>query len=224
MSLPRRTAHRLYTLLLVLYQCWLRIEAALGARIENLGYDADLHVLDVEVKGGYWVKKAVPPLAWDASHTLIGDRTEGYIFCTSTRTKLDEPSQWRAIRSVARRAGLPQKKIGPHSVKHSTITHALARPGARRDKVQHWADHKDSRTTDRYNRRRGILDGSLPTRPPQASPKVSPLSAGQLPHKGMGSQSGMPDGILKPWQTPASRSTTPPGTDSRPWPMVRACP
>ncbi|MGW1767502.1 tyrosine-type recombinase/integrase [Streptomyces sp. NPDC002073] len=79
---------------------------------------------------------------------------------TSTGGKLDEPSQWRAIRSVAKRAGLPQKKVGPHSVKHATIAHALARPGARRDRIQHWADHRDPRTTDRYNRRRTILDGS----------------------------------------------------------------
>ncbi|MFB6616915.1 hypothetical protein ACFCV9_22325 [Streptomyces sp. NPDC056367] len=45
-------------------------------------------------------------------------------------------------------------------MEHTTITRALARPGARRDKIQHWADHRDPRTTDRYNRRRGALDGS----------------------------------------------------------------
>ncbi|WP_411143121.1 tyrosine-type recombinase/integrase [Streptomyces sp. x-80] len=158
--LKRHTAYRLYTLLLMLYGMCLRIEAALGAQIEHLGYDAGHHVLNVEVKGGYWVKKAIPPLVYDAITTLIGDRTAGYILTTSTGRRLDEPSQWRAIRSVAKRAGLPQKTIGPHSLKHSTITHRLARPGARRDKIQHWADHHDARTTDRYNRRRGALDGS----------------------------------------------------------------
>ncbi|WP_031155068.1 tyrosine-type recombinase/integrase [Streptomyces xanthophaeus] len=154
------TGHRLYTELLMLHDCCLRIESALGARIERLGQDGGHRVLDVEVKGGYWVRKAVPPLLWAAIQEEIGDRTEGYILATRTGRKLDEPSQWRAINALAKRAGLPQRKVGPHAVKHTTITHALARPGARRDRIQHWADHKDPRTTDRYNRRRGALDGS----------------------------------------------------------------
>ncbi|MGW1767501.1 hypothetical protein ACWCQL_26015 [Streptomyces sp. NPDC002073] len=58
---PRRTAHRLYTLLLMLYGMCLRIEAALGARIEDLGYDAGHHVLNVEVKGGYWSRRRFRP-------------------------------------------------------------------------------------------------------------------------------------------------------------------
>lgn len=157
---PRRTAFRLYVLILVLYHLCLRIDAALGARIEKLGYDKGHHILEVQIKGGTWVRKPVPPFVWHAIQTLIAGRTEGYIFCTSTGNRLDEPSQWRAIRSVARRAGLPQTKIGPHSIKHTTITHALARPGAKREKVQYWADHNDPRTTDRYNRRRGALEGS----------------------------------------------------------------
>ncbi|MBG7704820.1 tyrosine-type recombinase/integrase [Streptomyces sp. MC1] len=157
---PRRTAFRLYVLLLTLYHLCLRIDAALGARIERLGHDRGHHVLEVEVKGGYWVKKAVPPSLWHAIQTLIEGRTEGFIFITSTGKPLDEPSQLRAMRSVAKRAELPQKRVGPHGIKHATITHALARPGARPDRVQEWADHNDPRTTKRYNRRRGALDGS----------------------------------------------------------------
>ncbi|GGR34799.1 tyrosine-type recombinase/integrase [Streptomyces aurantiogriseus] len=156
----RRTAFRLYVLILVLYHLCLRIEAALGARIEELGYDKGHHTLEVQIKGGTWVTKPVPPFVWHAIQTLIGDRTEGFIFCTSTGNRLDEPSQWRAIRATAQRAGLPQKKLGPHSLKHSTITHALDRPGARPDKIQHWADHKDPRTTQRYDQRRGALEGN----------------------------------------------------------------
>ncbi|MGC5042463.1 tyrosine-type recombinase/integrase [Streptomyces albidoflavus] len=156
----RRTAFRLYVLILVLYYLCLRIDAALGARIEKLGYDKGHHVLEVQIKGGTWVQKPVPPFVWHAIQTLIAGRTEGFIFCTSTGNRLDEPAVWRAIRATARRAGLPQKKLGPHSLKHSTITHALDRPGARPDKIQHWSDHKDPRTTQRYNQRRGALDGS----------------------------------------------------------------
>ncbi|MGW5609531.1 tyrosine-type recombinase/integrase [Streptomyces sp. NPDC003753] len=68
---------------------------------------------------------------------------------------------WRLVRSLARRAGLPQAdSIHPHVMKHNAITHTLARPDARIDRVQEWADHKDARTTGRYNRRRGLLDNS----------------------------------------------------------------
>ncbi|WP_327249883.1 hypothetical protein [Streptomyces sp. NBC_01320] len=58
--------------------------------------------------------------------TLVGDRTEGYTLAAATGGKLDEPSQQGAIRSVAERAGLSQKKVGPRSIKHST-THACLR-------------------------------------------------------------------------------------------------
>ncbi len=102
----------------------------------------------------------MPPFVWHAIQDLIGGRTEDFIFCTSTGQRLDQASQWRAIRATAKRAGLPQKKISPHSLKHSTITHAYDRPGARPEKIQHWADHKDPRTTQRYNQRRGALEGS----------------------------------------------------------------
>ncbi|KOG74990.1 MULTISPECIES: tyrosine-type recombinase/integrase [Streptomyces] len=156
----RRTAFRLYVLILVLYHLCLRIDAALGARIEKLGYDKGHHTLEVQIKGGTWVTKAVPPFVWHAIRVLVGDRTEGFIFCTSTGKRLDQASQWRAIRATAKRAGLPQKKLSPHSLKHSTITHAYDRPGARPEKIQHWADHKDPRTTQRYNQRRGALEGS----------------------------------------------------------------
>ncbi|MGW1892390.1 hypothetical protein ACWCP6_19385 [Streptomyces sp. NPDC002004] len=40
------------------------------------------------------------------------------------------------------------------------MTHGLAKKDARPDKVQRWADRKDSRTTQRYNRRKQLLDGS----------------------------------------------------------------
>lgn len=38
-------------LILVLYHLCLRIDAALCARIEKLGYDKDHHTLDVLIKG-----------------------------------------------------------------------------------------------------------------------------------------------------------------------------
>lgn len=64
------------------------------------------------------------------------------------------------MRSLANRAGLGDITHPPHGVKTDAIMHALAKKDARIDKVQDWADHKDSRTTQRYNRRKGLLDDS----------------------------------------------------------------
>lgn len=53
-------------------------------------------------------------------------------------------------------AVLPQTRIHPHGIKHTTFTHTLARRGGRPDRIHHWADHNDPRTTER----RGALDTS----------------------------------------------------------------
>ncbi|WP_235968552.1 integrase [Streptomyces mesophilus] len=65
---------------------------------------------------------------------------------------------WRLFGSLARRAGLRPR--GPHGIKGDAITHALAKPGARIDKVQRWAEHDDSRTTQRYNSRKELFEDS----------------------------------------------------------------
>ncbi|WRZ96437.1 tyrosine-type recombinase/integrase (plasmid) [Streptomyces sp. NBC_01007] len=150
---------RAYALLLVLYTCCLRIDSLFNARVEDLGYDKGHRVLYLEkMKGGGRKKKPIPPVAWDALTEYLGDRTEGWLFQTSSGGRLDEPAVWRLCASVAKRAGLPPR--GPHGVKGDAVTHALAKKDARPDKVQRWADHKDSRTTQRYNRRKELLDDS----------------------------------------------------------------
>ncbi|MEU9796939.1 tyrosine-type recombinase/integrase, partial [Streptomyces sparsogenes] len=151
---------RAYALLLILYTCCLRIDSLLSARVEHLGYDKGHHVLRVKVKGGSWRKKPIPPVAWDALQEYLDGRAEGWLFCTATGNQLDEPAVWRLMNSLAKRAGLGEIKHPPHGVKVDAITHALAKKDARIDKVQRWADHKDSRTTQRYNRRKELLDDS----------------------------------------------------------------
>ncbi|MER6314424.1 tyrosine-type recombinase/integrase [Streptomyces sp. NPDC001581] len=149
---------RAYALLLMLYTLAMRIDSLLNARVEHLGYDKGHHVLRMKVKGGSWRMKPIPPVTWAALQDHLDGRTEGWLFCTSTGAKLDEPAVWRLCAALARRAGLPVR--GPHGAKGDGITHALARPDARPDKVQRWADHHDSRTTQRYNKRRQLLDDS----------------------------------------------------------------
>ncbi|MGW3910532.1 tyrosine-type recombinase/integrase [Streptomyces sp. NPDC005070] len=157
----RSSAHRkrAYALLLLLYTCCLRIDSLLSARYEDLGEDRGHRVLLLEkVKGGGRRKKPIPPVAWDALTQYLDGRTKGWLFQTASGGQLDEPAVWRLCASLAKRAGLPVR--GPHGTKGDAVTHALAKTDARPDKVQRWADHKDSRTTQRYNRRKELLDDS----------------------------------------------------------------
>ncbi|MFG2775943.1 tyrosine-type recombinase/integrase [Streptomyces sp. NPDC048350] len=102
--------------------------------------------------------ECAPEPVRDALMEYLDGRTTGWLFCTASGARLDEPAVWRLLQSLAKRAGLPLR--GPHGVKGDAVTHALAKPDARPDKVQQWADHKDSRTTQLYNRRRELLDDS----------------------------------------------------------------
>jgi integrase len=95
----------------------------------------------------------------------LDGRTTGWLFCTASGAQLDEPAVWRLLQSLAKRAGLPLR--GPHGVKGDAVIHALAKPDARPDKVQQWADHKDSRTTQLYNRRRELTRRQPRLRPHQ---------------------------------------------------------
>ncbi|MFG2548270.1 tyrosine-type recombinase/integrase [Streptomyces sp. NPDC048594] len=150
---------RAYALLLMLYTCCLRIDSLLAARVEDIGYDRGHRVLLLKkMKGGGRKKKPIPPVTWDALEEYLGGRVTGWLFCTASGGQLDEPAVWRLLQSLAKRAGLPLR--GPHGVKGDAVTHALAKKDARPDKVQSWADHKDSRTTQRYNRRKELLDDS----------------------------------------------------------------
>ncbi|MFD7183810.1 tyrosine-type recombinase/integrase [Streptomyces sp. NPDC059904] len=159
---------RAYALLLTLYTCCLRIDSLLNARVEDLGYDEGDRVLHLEkMKGGGRKKKPIPPVTWDALQDYPDGHEAGWLFCTASGGQLDEPAVWRLCASLAKRAGLPVR--GPHGTKGDAVTHALSKPDARPDKVQRWADHKDSRTTLRYNKRRELLDDSPATASAQTS-------------------------------------------------------
>ena len=91
-----------------------------------------------------------------AIRLYIGERTNGPIFLGSYGQRMDRHAADRAVKRIARRAGIA-KKISPHSLRHSFITAALDAGVALRD-VQDAASHTDPRTTMRYDRARHSLD------------------------------------------------------------------
>jgi integrase/recombinase XerD len=135
----------------------LRISEALGADIENLEYQRGHRTLFVHRKGH---KTATIPLAPRTATSLdlyIGERNSGPIFLNAEGTRrLDRHAAARIVRRLAKAAGI-DKRISPHSLRHSFITAALDAGVPLRD-VQEAASHADPRTTMRYDRGRGSLD------------------------------------------------------------------
>jgi integrase len=134
----------------------LRISEALGADIDDVDIDRGHRTLKIVRKGG---KQVTIPLAPRAARTLdlyIGERTSGPIFLGAAGGRMDRYAADRAVKRLARRAGIT-KRISPHSLRHSFITVALDAGVPLRD-VQEAASHADPRTTMRYDLARQSLD------------------------------------------------------------------
>jgi integrase len=117
--------------------------------------------LNVRLKGGRRKKKAIPPATGHAIDLYLGGRTTGPLFATRTGRPLDPKYMWKLARRLATKAGLPHAgTFHPHVLKHDAVTHALDHPQAKLHVVQDFADHKDPRTTRRYDRRKGRLANS----------------------------------------------------------------
>ncbi|RIH58562.1 hypothetical protein D3C59_34285 [Streptomyces sp. SHP22-7] len=152
---------RHYALFLAIYTMALRLDSALAARVEDLGHDKGHRILNVRLKGGRRKPKVVPPATGHAIDIYLNGRTTGPLFQTRNGNPLDPTYVWRLVRRLAAKAGIANAAtFHPHVLKHDAVTHALDAPDAKLHHVQDFADHKDPRTTRRYDRRRGRLDNS----------------------------------------------------------------
>ena len=134
----------------------LRISEALNADIEALDMDRGHRTLRIVRKGG---KHVVIPLAPRTGRSLdlyISERTTGPIFVGAKGGRMDRYAADRMVKRLSKRAGV-NKRISPHSLRHSFITAALDAGVPLRD-VQEAASHADPRTTMRYDRARQSLD------------------------------------------------------------------
>ena len=149
---------RSYALVTLLYLLGPRIDELLSLNVDQLGYDRGHHTLPLRLKGGKRKAAPLPPLAYDALRTYLGDRADGPLFVTATGRRWSEPEVWKHLRVLARKAGIPQAdSIKPHVLRHAFITDNLA-DEVPLERVQDAVGHSDPRTTQRYNRRRRQLD------------------------------------------------------------------
>lgn len=146
----------------------LRVSEVCGLDIADLGHDRDHRTVRFVGKGGRGRRRSLDPAtaaaidryldarAQDAG-TPVGQLT-GALFVTDTGRRLDRHAVAALIRSLARRAGLPDPdRITPHSLRHAFAT-AAREAGVALEDVQDAMGHADPRTTRRYDRDRESLD------------------------------------------------------------------
>lgn len=112
--------------------------------------------MTIRRKGGKVVTIPLAPRTARAIDLVVSERTEGPIFLSVSTRRLDRHAAARIVRRLAKKAGI-DKRISPHSLRHSFITAALDAGVPLRD-VQEAASHADPRTTMRYDRARQSLD------------------------------------------------------------------
>jgi site-specific recombinase XerD len=135
----------------------LRISEALNANIEHLGMERGHRTLTITRKGGKIVTIPLAPRTARAIDLCIAERLDGPILLNREGTRrLDRHAATRIVRRLTKQGGI-DKRITPHSLRHSFITAALDAGVALRD-VQEAASHADPRTTMRYDRARRSLD------------------------------------------------------------------
>jgi len=107
-------------------------------------------------KGG---KPATLPLSIPVARDIdraAGERTSGPLLLRADGLPMDRKAADRVVKRLAKRCGI-DKKLSPHSLRHSYITACLDAGVPLRD-VQIAARHSDPRMTTRYDRARGNLD------------------------------------------------------------------
>ena len=102
----------------------LRVSEAANAGIEALGIERGHRTLVITREGGNVVTIPLEPRTARAIDLAIGERMEGPIFLAADGRRLDRHGAGRIVRRITRRAGIT-KKIGPHTLRHGSITAAL---------------------------------------------------------------------------------------------------
>lgn len=147
-------AQRDRALLEVLYACGARVSEAVGLRTDGL--EPSLRVLRLFGKGS---KMRIVPLgdrarvaleAWlqGSRIRLTGAQRRPEIFLTRSGRPLDRTNAWRRVKAAALAAEI-DKRITPHTLRHSFATHLL-QGGADLRAVQELLGHASVRTTEIY--------------------------------------------------------------------------
>ena len=145
-------------LLTLLYATGIRISEAINLKISGIRFEENL--ITVEGKGG---KERLIPISQDLSehlkeyiniyhHNLLNDnRDTDFLFPVKYSKKvkaLTRQAAWSILKTLVKKSGV-QKRVSPHTFRHSLATHLLQK-GANLRSLQVWLGHENLSTVEIY--------------------------------------------------------------------------
>ncbi len=82
-------------------------------------------------------------------NSFLKDKRSDYVFVNIHAKPLSRQSFWKTIKSIAKKQGISQEGVSPHTLRHSFATHLLEN-GAELRVVQELLGHSDISTTQKY--------------------------------------------------------------------------
>ncbi len=154
-DMSKAEGHRNKAMLEVLYGCGLRVSELIGLRISDLFFKEEL----IRVSGKGNKERLVPINALAIKHVQlyraevrvhqsIQRGNEDFLFLNRRGKKLTRAMLFTLVKQLAEKAGI-QKKVSPHTFRHSFATHLVER-GADLRAVQEMLGHESITTTEIY--------------------------------------------------------------------------
>jgi integrase/recombinase XerD len=138
----------------LLYATGLRVSELVSLQVQQIDFQGN-H-LTVKGKGakvravpfGRWAREKLLTYIKEVRPKLLKGRSSSFVFVNRSGKPLSRQGFWKLIRAHARAAGL-EKKVTPHTLRHSFATH-LVEGGADLRSVQSMLGHADISTTQIY--------------------------------------------------------------------------
>ena len=138
----------------LLYATGLRVSELISLRFQQIDFQGDY--LTVTGKGlkmrsvpfGKWARQKLLRYIQESRPRLLKGKASAFLFLNRSGRALTRQGFWKIIRGYALAAGI-DKKVSPHTLRHSFATHLLA-GGADLRSVQTMLGHADISTTQIY--------------------------------------------------------------------------
>lgn len=143
------------TMLETLYAAGLRVSELVGLTIPQLNRDAGFirvmgkgskeRLIPLGEEAGDWLSRYLS----EARPALVRERQTDALFPTTRGARMTRQAFWYAVKRYARKAGIDENQLSPHTLRHAFATHLLNH-GADLRVVQMLLGHADLSTTQIY--------------------------------------------------------------------------
>jgi len=153
-KIPQPLGVRDQAMLELLYATGVRVSELVSLESQQVNFQGDF--LIVKGKGakvravpfGKWAREKLLHYLQEARPRLLKGRTSRFLFVNRSGQPLTRQGFWKLVRGYARAAGI-DKRVSPHTLRHSFATHLLE-GGADLRAVQSMLGHADISTTQIY--------------------------------------------------------------------------